>query len=134
MSTKQQHIDQWMHNRQLLPLLPATHHDWIATVAFYTALHAVDAAIAFHGVEDITDHGARKHILIKTNTLKQVCRHFLPLYDISRTVRYMADPTSWIRPDRIDAEILAGHLYPIEQSVCKLIGQQLDLPLIQLQK
>ena len=133
MSSKQQHIDQWMHNRSLLGLLPRTHHDWIATVAFYTALHAVDAAIAVQGTDDITDHGHRKHILIKTNSLLQIRRHFLPLYDISRKVRYMADPSTWILPDRIEQDVLRAFLYPIEKSVCGLIGQNLNLPLVALQ-
>ena len=133
MSTKQQHIDQWMRNRSLLGILPRAYHDWITTVAFYTALHAVDAAIAAHGMDDITNHGDRIHILIRTNSLMQVRRHFLPLYDLSRKVRYMADPSAWILPDRIDQDVLHAFLYPIEKSVCNLIGQDLKLPRVVLQ-
>ena len=45
-----------MHNRELIPLLPQSHPDWIVTLAFYTALHAVDALFAADGITGVTSH------------------------------------------------------------------------------
>ena len=46
----QQHIDQWKHNRQFAKTIESAYRDWQINVIFYTALHAIDAAMASLGV------------------------------------------------------------------------------------
>jgi len=44
--TSADHITQWKHNRAFLATIPPDYPDWVVTVAFYVALHAVDALLA----------------------------------------------------------------------------------------
>jgi len=126
------HIRQWEHNRALLGLIPRTHPDWIVTVCFYTALHAVDALLAADKVANITSHEARNLVLMRTNRYQAINRKYHPLYSLSRTVRYMADPAHWIPAERIEGDILARYLYPLEQSVQHLMKTRLELGEIML--
>jgi len=48
------------------------------------------------------------------------------LYGLSRTVRYMADPSRWVPLADIETQVL-GHLYKVEKSVQKLMGKDLGL-------
>lgn len=128
------HIAQWKHNRELLHQLPLSHPDWIVTVVFYTALHAIDALLRFDEVPAVTDHANRMRALTRANRYRKVYQHFHTLYTLSRTVRYMADPAAWIPPGDVNDNVLKRHLYPIENSVQKLMKTDLSLPLIVLKE
>lgn len=128
--TSQRHIQQWKHNRSFLPLIDPEYGDWIVNVAFYVALHAVDALLAHDRVTGVNSHDARNDVLIRTNKYRHIQRHYMPLYSLSRTVRYLADPLLWVPADQIEAQVFPRFLYPIEKSVQKLIG--LDLQLAQI--
>ncbi len=125
------HIRQWVHNRSLIGLVPASHPDWIVTVAFYSAVHAMDAALAFEDV--ITwNHETRFEAIAGINRLAKARKLYHTLYDLSRKVRYSGDPNSWIAPGDIEAKVVRGHLLPIEKSIEGLLGQDLKLPPIDL--
>ena len=119
------------HNRQLLSVLPSAYPDWIVTVTFYVALHAVDSLLMYDKIP-VTSHDARNAIIIRTNRYKAVKTCYLTLYDLSRTVRYLASPADWVPADQIETNVIARNLYPIEKSVQHLIGHQLGLPKISL--
>lgn len=120
MAKIQSHVAQWKHNRSLLVCIPAAYPDWLATIAFYTALQAVDALLAY---DDVTanSHDGRNATLKQTNRYEYIWRHYSPLYDLSRKVRYLADPSLWIQPGDIESHVLKRYLYPIESSVKKLM-------------
>lgn len=130
MANSQSHIRQWMHNRELLPKIPPEYPDWIVTVTFYVALHAVDALLAHDKVERVTSHDARNHVLLHTNRYRAIRSAYMPLYDLSRTVRYLANPTAWVPLEEIDRNVIARCLYPIEKSVQNLMSKDLGLPRI----
>ena len=132
MAKSHAHIKQWKHNREFLGTISPKYADWIVTVAFYVALHAVDALLAHANVERVTSHDTRNAVLRQTNKYLKVKKHYMPLYDLSQTVRYLADPHIWVPPDQINREVLRRYLYPIEESVQKLIGQDLDLRPVEL--
>lgn len=132
MDERLRHINQWKHNRRFLTSITPEFPDWAVTCAFYISLHAVDALLAYDGVTGVTSHDSRKRVLINTNRYRYIRERFIPLFDLSRTVRYLADPTSWVKASDIEANVLKRYLYPIESSVQKLIGDDLGLPEVKL--
>lgn len=131
MAGTQDHIEQWKHNRSLLSAIPAEYPDWIVTVTFYTALHAVDALLA-HDRVTVTSHETRNGVLIRTNRYLALNRSYLPLHGLSRTVRYLANPAQWVPRDEVEQNVIRRYLYPIEKSVQNLLGQDLKLPKVSL--
>ena len=125
------HVVQWCHNRALIEKLPTSHSDWVVTAVFYTAVHAVDAALVHEGHLS-SNHEGRFKALAFVNRLSKPRQLLHTLYNLSRTTRYSADPNQWIAPARIDPDVIRGCLYPLEQSIQKLIGRDLHLPLLDL--
>lgn len=123
------HLRQWKHNRAFLGSISSEHPDWIVTVAFYTALHAVDALLAADKVRAITSHDARNDVLYRTHRYKNINRAYQPLYGLSRTVRYLADPAKWVPSKDIETHVFRSYLYRIERSVCKLLNIEEEEPL-----
>jgi hypothetical protein len=127
----QRHIGQWKHNRLLIAKIPASHPDWIVTVAFYTAVQAVDAALAFEDAP-AWNHDTRFAALASIHRLSALRGYYHPLYDLSRKVRYTADPNTWILPRDIDSKVIRSLLLPLEKSVEKILGRKLELPALNL--
>jgi hypothetical protein len=128
MGNSQSHINQWKHNRKLLTQIPPEFPDWQVTVAFYVALQAVDALLAFDKLTRVNSHEARNEVLLKTKRYQKINEKFFPLYDLSRTVRYLADPARWVPADRVQKDVIYRYLRPIETSVQSLMGTDLNLP------
>ena len=122
MATPANHLDQWRHNRRLVAQIPRAFPDWIVTVTFYAALHIVDALLASDTVRGITSHDARNRVLQTTNRYNFIWLRYGQLYMLSRTVRYLAEPTKWVSVEDIQSKVFPRYLYPIEQSVEKLLG------------
>jgi len=95
----------------------------MVTVTFYVALHAIDALLAHDGVGRVNSHESRNEVLIKTKRYQQVWKHYQPLHDLSRRIRYLAEPGIWVPVDRITKEVWGRYLYPIERSVGSLMGR-----------
>ena len=129
MASRDDHVKQWRHNRRFLPTIDPAYHDWIVTVTFYTALHAVDALLA-HDKIPVNSHQSRNETLRRVTRYDKIERSYLPLYNLARTVRYSADPNRWIPVEQIRGKVIVRHLYPIETSVQKLIGLDLSLEAI----
>lgn len=121
MASTSRHLKQWKHNRDFLPLIPADFTDWLITVTFYTALHAVDALLAADNVPRLTNHQARNAVLRETNAYEKIWRNYRPLYDLSQSVRYLAAPDQWVPVHEMEGQILGRYLYPIEHSVRRLL-------------
>ena len=132
MVTVQSHIKQWTHNRHFLESIDVAYPDWLVTVTFYAALHAVDALLLHDKVRSITSHDSRNKILSQTNRYKKINSCYYPLYDLSRTIRYIANEDQWVPFEKIDSDIFGRYLYPIESSVSKLAGLELGLKPIRL--
>ncbi len=125
----QNHIAQWKHNREFLLAISPDYPDWLVTVTFYVALHAVDTLLRFDKINPTT-HAFRNAVLLRTNRYMEIRGGYMPLYNLCRTVRYLADPSGWIPFARIQSDVIERRLYPIERSVQKLTGQSLSLPKI----
>lgn len=130
MAKPSDHIEQWKHNRRFIEMIPRGYPDWIVTVAFYTALHAIDALLTFDNTPDVINHETRNRVLTRTHKYLKITRAYLPLYNLSRTVRYVAAPSKWIKVSDIETRVFRL-LYGIEKSVQKLMGD-IDLDLARL--
>ncbi|MCC7290762.1 MAG: hypothetical protein IT449_01725 [Phycisphaerales bacterium] len=107
-------------------------------MAFYTALHAVDALLAADKVPRVVDHSARNSVLGNTNKYQKIWKNYYPLYALSRTVRYLADPVGWIPFEAVETVVFSRYLYPLERSVRGLLAsrrviQEADMPLTEIQ-
>jgi hypothetical protein len=131
MATSSQHILRWKHNRELIPKIPNDYSDWIVTVVFYTALHAVEAVLAKDGL-DITSHRDRNKLLSTTGRYEYIRKHYMQLYSLSQTTRYMVQPESWIPYKEITDNVIKRYLYPIEKSAKKLLSADFELDAIVL--
>ena len=126
MANNQCHITQWKHNRLFISSIDREFHDWIVTAVFYTALHAVDALLS-HDKITITNHDARNLALLQANRYEFINEKYLPLYGLARSVRYFANPAKWVPASAIKKDVVERYLYPIENSVQRLMGQDLNL-------
>jgi hypothetical protein len=109
-------------------LHPPAYSDWIVTATFYVALHTVDSLLEFDNVDRVHSHETRNCVLTGTNRYMVIWRTYQPLHDLSRKIRYMADPQEWVPPSLIDKQVLRRYLYPIEKSVKNLMPVPIDLP------
>lgn len=123
MGTVAQHIEQWQSNRRFLALIPRQHPDWIVTVAFYSSLHLVDAMLHSDKIERVTNHTTRNEVLMNVTRYDSIWVRYHPLYNLSRTVRYTAEPLQWVPFAVIEKEVFGRYVYPIEKAAFALMGQ-----------
>jgi hypothetical protein len=128
MDESRKHLKQWKHNRRFLGLVPKAYPDWMVTVTFYVALHAVDALLAHDGVARVNSHETRNEVLIRTKRYQQIWKYYQPLHDLSRRIRYLAEPGTWVPVEEMSTQVWGRYLYPIEKSVGNLIGTPLSAP------
>lgn len=119
MASSQSHLRQWAHNRKFLGTIPPEFPDWLVTVTFYVALQAVDALFAQEKIP-VTEHKQRNEVLLRTNRYSYISKHYMPLYSLCRTVRYLANPHIWVPFEEIEENVLARYLYPIEESIARI--------------
>jgi hypothetical protein len=58
------------------------HPQWVVTVAFYTALHVVEAVFAKHGF-NTDDHTLRHQTLKRDRRYQKIWTHYQPLFNDS---------------------------------------------------
>ena len=135
-ATQSGHERQARDNERILGLLLASpagpgQCEWAATVAFYKALHLVEALLAgdvqgpcFH----TSSHDQRNDLLKRTKRYEFVYRQYKPLYDASMTARYLldeADPFMSRYPLAFVAGTLVGkHLRGLESGIGRLLQDQ----------
>jgi hypothetical protein len=86
MATDREHLRQAEHNQHCFDALDQAHFpDWAATIAFYKAVHLVQALFQLTG-DSCGSHSARNDILKKK--FPRIWRQYHPLYSFSRLARY----------------------------------------------
>lgn len=103
--------------------------DWVVTVAFYKALHLVDAMLdrleGKHGV----DHRTRSTILRGNRRYLNVLKHYNALKEASVVARYLSarrGPRSYrtfadyCPPQRVKSEYVDGRLKELQKSIDRL--------------
>ncbi len=100
MPSKLDHLAQARHNREVLQQLQrsgSTFSDWQITVAFYVALHRVDAHLASYR-EHPKSHEDRIRIIRGMRQFKgAIYNSYRELEDLSRQARY--DCVQWDQDD-----------------------------------
>lgn len=133
MPDKDGHLAVAGRNQELIDrLLPVIDHypDWVAVIAFYKALHIVDAVLF---VDNYREHGGshdnRDRILKTTNRYQNLYRHYRPLFAASLVGRYLECGgreyrlfTEYLSPQKVKDIILGHHLRQLEVSAEKIIG------------
>ena len=127
MPNEKSHLSLANHNQDLLDKLVAEikeFPDWVATVAFYKALHVVEAAFACENpVRHGTDHPTRERILKSEKKYEHIYRHYRVLYAASMVARYMQDNqtdfTSYLEPQAVIDTLLRHRLHEVEKSALR---------------
>lgn len=134
MATESDHIACANRTQQTIVHLladPATHSPWIATAAFYKAVHVVEAVFANDkSVAHTSNHGEREQALKRQRKYDHICRNFLPLCRASTNARYLLSCRcfdDYLRPEDVIAVLLKHHLHQVEKSALNFLGKPAEL-------
>lgn len=128
MASRQQHSEQWLHNRAFLQSLLNRQDisDWITTVAFYTAVHAVQVLLLGDHNDRAVTHESRNAILKEDRRYSSIWPDYKALYDASRVARY--DCSGWLNSEAVREELVKRRLQRLESHVIKLAKLKMALP------
>lgn len=123
MAIESDHIDCANRTQKTIAHLladPAVHSPWIATAAFYKALHVVEAVFANDlSIKHCSDHGHREQQLKRQRKYAHLCQHYLPLSRASSNARYLVSCESfdqYMSPATVIEKLLRHHLRQLEKS------------------
>lgn len=127
------HVDAAARNQATIDFLVTggeSHTPWIITVAFYKALHVIEAILAAQTPPlHHQDHTSRG-IYLKTNRrFEHIYRNYSPLQQASMVMRYLHDESQpnltqkYMSLDQAKAKFLDNHLRQICVSANRLMGR-----------
>jgi len=130
------HIDKAEHNRKFLETIcqyVERFADWVAVVAFYSALHYVEALFfRFQpsGQKHGTSHEMRERLLKSQRRFKKVARHYWHLWQAATIARYLQNGkgqlyttfTDYMSPDNVVDRLIKHHFRRLRESVGKLLS------------
>ncbi len=102
---------------------------WATTIAFYSALHLIEAAFAKNG-QHFDNHLSRNAHLKSERSLQNIWKHYKPLFDYSLKARYLADENgsaedlmkSYLGSSGVREQVMNHHLHQVEKSVANILG------------
>jgi hypothetical protein len=94
MPSKEAHVAVARQNQLTIDYLLQSdeHLPWVVTVAFYRALHIIEAVFAADSKSPMAhtdDHKIRNRLLKTTNRYRQLWRMYRPLWEASLIARYL---------------------------------------------
>lgn len=116
MANEQAHRLKADQNRDFLRTIGDGYADWLAVVAFYRAVHLVEAVFARDSIHS-TDHNGRNNLLKRS--YKPLWAEFKPLFDSSRLARYSE---KCISSREARENLLGKHLPALEAHVEALLA------------
>jgi hypothetical protein len=137
MPSKDAHLSAARRNEATLRFLLSgadEHLAWVATVAFYKALHIIEAVFASDSAltEDHTDDHKRRNNLLKTTVrYQQLWRMYRPLFEVSLNARYLRAndnaPTHeiferYMPRANVESTVLNHYLLQVERAASKFLG------------
>ena len=141
MPSQNAHLDLARRNQDLIDHLLKDidrFPDWVTTVAFYRALHLVEAVFAADPhIKHGGDHGNRLHLLKYNRQYAAIFKAYQPLWAASVVARYLEDKESatevssfskYLTVEQVKATILNHYLRRVESSVEQLLGKSLKNP------
>ena len=132
MSSAESHIALANKNQAVLRHLSSdldSYSEWVATVAFYKALHIVESVFVEIGVGNASDHGDRLKKLKAGRRFDHIFKHYRPMWVASTVARYLEDPSDqtpyssfqdYLRPEQVMKDIVCHRLRQVEKSALKL--------------
>jgi hypothetical protein len=105
--------------------------DWVTTVAFYKAVHLVEAVFDHDHLGHSGDHRQRAVFLKSKPRYQMLFQNYRPLKSASEIARYLRDGggkhykgfDDYLGPAEVQSEILDHHLFQLERSARKLLAQ-----------
>ena len=137
MPSREAHIAAARENQRALEYLSEridSFGGWVAVVAFYKALHLVEALFASDGTEGghTDDHRTRNAVLKNTNRYQHIWRFYRPLYQTSLIARYLRENerapdyevfSRFMPPEKVQSQIIGHYLKQVEASVERLMTE-----------
>lgn len=133
MPDKDSHLAVANRNRVLIDQLLAAgnqHAEWVAVIAFYRALHLVDAVLFVeHPARHGGSHEQRNQLLKTTRKYANLNKYYRPLFAASLVARYLKAEgqgyrtfEAYMSGDDVVNELLNHYLKQVEKSAEKIIG------------
>lgn len=137
MSSKDAHCQAALENHKVVQYLSQRIDEfpqWVMTVAFYKALHIVEAILAADpesSRQHTDDHGQRNQLLKTTKRYHFIWEHYRPLYNDSLIARYLREDSDapicdvfskYLPPKKIQETHLNHHLVQIIKSGRRLLN------------
>ena len=88
--------------------------DWLAVVAFYSAVHLVEQLCALQGHHN-QDHRGRNRII--RQKFRAIHKHYRPLYNLSMVARYYQASKFKMAAATVKAKMIDHHLEEIKKFV-----------------
>jgi hypothetical protein len=124
MANEAGHISVANSNQRLIDHLIAEDdfHDWLATVAFYKAIHVVEAVFANSLHCHSCSHADREERLKRVTRFRAISKDYAHLLNESRLFRYLLS-----RPDRltmsdVKSKLVYKRLYGVEQNSLQFLS------------
>lgn len=102
--------------------------EWITTIAFYKAIHVVEAVFAVHNWHS-TSHDKRE-MALKANPYKGIWNNYSHLLSASKVARYLADSrgdgysqfSDLFSAAQVKKKLVAKRLYGVEQNAMAFLS------------
>ncbi len=127
MASEQNHVALANRNHLLLTELVTAqkHSEWIATVAFYKAVHLVEAVFAYQYGRHSNSHAARLDWLKHDNAIKSCFGAYRSLMTASLVARYLESDQSgdvstfesYMPMSDVIAKLVHGQLVKVERTI-----------------
>ena len=112
-----------------------SHAPWIATCAFYKALHVVEALFASDPqIEHTSDHGRRFETLKRTAGYETILRPYMKLASAANIARYLGDSNRDVGAFEevysegvLTTRLLLGNLHDLEVAATRRLGSARQL-------
>ena len=89
--------------------------DWLVTVAFYKALHVVEAVFCFHLHAHSTSHTDRDERLKRYTRFGPIFKDYQHLFNESIIVRYLSGPPTYLTIEDVKSKLVYKRLLGVEQ-------------------
>ena len=135
MASEAEHIDLANSNQRLIDHLISENafHDWLATVAFYKAIHVVEAVFANNLHCHSHSHADREDRLKRTTRYRAIFLNYSHLLTESRTFRYLLRPINRLTIEIVKSKLIYKRLYAVEQNSLPFLSDTAKGTLIKIQ-
>lgn len=120
MASEAAHLAKADSNQSFLETIGDEYPDWLAIVAFYKAVHLVEALFAKEGRQSKSHYGRNMHL--KKNH-KEIWKSFSPLFGASKLLRYTDHKMS---AHEVREHLIGIRLATVESLVRKKLSNKFD--------